>query len=201
MNNKTTTIIPGMENLARLDSRVLEERVYQAIQEGFRDIEIIAQGQHGIGGRLWQAGQEPVRIRVTGTSGQRLGSMGFPNTTIDCIGSASDDVGWLNAGAEITVRGNVTNGAGNAMAQGKIFVAGDTGARAMTMTKHNPRFAPPELWVLGTVGDSFAEFMGWRCCRRLRAWFPTKRECVGLPSLRGYGGRQNLLPGTPSGIQ
>ena len=29
----------------------------------------------------------------------------------------------------------------------------------MTMTKSNPRFAPPELWVLGGVGDSFAEFM------------------------------------------
>jgi glutamate synthase domain-containing protein 3 len=29
----------------------------------------------------------------------------------------------------------------------------------MTMTKHNPRFDPPELWVLGSTGDSFAEFM------------------------------------------
>jgi NADPH-dependent glutamate synthase beta subunit-like oxidoreductase/NAD-dependent dihydropyrimidine dehydrogenase PreA subunit len=27
------------------------------------------------------------------------------------------------------------------------------------MTKHNPRFEPPELWVFGKVGDSFAEFM------------------------------------------
>ena len=29
----------------------------------------------------------------------------------------------------------------------------------MTMTKTNPRFDPPELWVLGSVGDYFAEFM------------------------------------------
>jgi NADPH-dependent glutamate synthase beta subunit-like oxidoreductase/ferredoxin len=159
MSDKTSIIIPGMENLSRLDSRVLEERVHQAIGEGYRDIEVIAHGQHGIGGRIWQAGREPVRIRVTGMSGQRLGAMGFPQTLIECVGSASDDVGWLNAGAEIVVRGDVTNGAGNAMAQGKIFIAGDTGARAMTMTKHNPRFAPPEMWVLGTVGDSFAEFM------------------------------------------
>ncbi len=159
MNNKPTMIIPGVENLARLDSRVLEERVHRAIAEGHRDIEIIAHGQQGIGGRLWQAGKERVQIRVSGTSGQRLGSMGFPNTTIDCFGSVSDDVGWLNAGAEIIVHGSATNGAGNAMAQGKIFVAGDTGARAMTMTKHNPRFDPPEMWVIGTVGDSFAEFM------------------------------------------
>jgi len=186
MSNNTTMIIPGMENLARLDSRVLEERIHQAIQDGFRDIEIIAQGQHGIGGRLWQTGREPVRIRVTGTSGQRLGSMGFPNTTIDCIGSASDDVGWLNAGAEIIVRGNVTNGTGNAMAQGRISIAGDTGARAMTMTKHNPRFSPPEMWVLGSVGDSFAEFMAGGIAVICGHGSPRKdnvlgyRPCVGM---------------------
>jgi glutamate synthase domain-containing protein 3 len=29
----------------------------------------------------------------------------------------------------------------------------------MTMTKANPRFDPPELWVLGSVGDYFGEFM------------------------------------------
>ncbi len=69
------------------------------------------------------------------------------------------DIGWLNAGAEIVVHGSASNGACNAMAQGKVFVAGDIGARGMTMTKTNPRFAPPELWVLGSVGDYFAEFM------------------------------------------
>ena len=45
------------------------------------------------------------------------------------------------------------------MAQGKICIAGNIGARGMTMTKHNPRFSPPELWVLGSVGDYFGEFM------------------------------------------
>ena len=29
----------------------------------------------------------------------------------------------------------------------------------MTMTKRNPRFDPPELWVLGAAGDYFGEFM------------------------------------------
>ncbi|MCK9233096.1 MAG: pyridine nucleotide-disulfide oxidoreductase, partial [Syntrophales bacterium] len=157
--SKPTWVIPGMEKGLRVDSRVLEERIQKAVSDGHRSLEIIAQGQHGIGGRLWRAGNETVRIRVMGTSGQRLGAMGFPNTVIDCVGPASDDVGWLNAGARIIVRGNATNGAGNAMAQGQIYVAGNIGARGMTMTKHNPRFAPPELWVLGGVGDSFAEFM------------------------------------------
>jgi NADPH-dependent glutamate synthase beta subunit-like oxidoreductase/NAD-dependent dihydropyrimidine dehydrogenase PreA subunit len=68
-------------------------------------------------------------------------------------------VGWLNAGAEIIVHGNAGNGAANAMAQGRIYVGGNIGARGMTMTKHNPRFNPPELWVLGSVGDYFGEFM------------------------------------------
>lgn len=148
-----------MEKGVRVDSRILEERIQKAVSGGHRSIEIIAHGQHGIGGRLWKAGDESVRIRVLGTAGQRIGSMGFPNTFINVIGPASDDVGWLNAGAHIVVRGNATNGVGNAMAQGRIYVAGDIGARGMTMTKHNPRFDPPELWVLGGVGDSFAEFM------------------------------------------
>jgi NADPH-dependent glutamate synthase beta subunit-like oxidoreductase/glutamate synthase domain-containing protein 3/Pyruvate/2-oxoacid:ferredoxin oxidoreductase delta subunit len=159
MSSKPTIIIPGSEKGVRVDSRLLEERVQKAVKDGHRHIEIIAQGQHGIGGRLWRSGVEPVFLRILGTSGQRVGSMGFPNTVIDVVGPASDDVGWLNAGAKIIIRGQATNGAGNAMAQGMIYIAGDIGARGMTMTKHNPRFEPPELWVLGAVGDSFAEFM------------------------------------------
>jgi NADPH-dependent glutamate synthase beta subunit-like oxidoreductase/glutamate synthase domain-containing protein 3/Pyruvate/2-oxoacid:ferredoxin oxidoreductase delta subunit len=159
MSQKPTIMIPGSEKGVRVESRVLEERIQKAVADGHRHIEIIAQGQHGIGGRLWRTGQEKISLRILGTSGQRVGAMGFPNTLIDVVGPASDDVGWLNAGAQITIRGNATNGAGNAMAQGGIFVAGDIGARGMTMTKHNPRFDPPELWVLGGVGDSFAEFM------------------------------------------
>jgi glutamate synthase domain-containing protein 3 len=159
MNNQQPYFISGMDDGRRLESRVLEERIQQAVSDGHRVLEIEAYGQHGIGGRLWKAGNEPVYVRITGSSGQRVGSMGFPNTRIEVMGPASDDVGWLNAGAEITVHGNVTNGTANAMAQGKIYVAGNVGARAMTMTKFNPRFAPPELWVLGSVGDYFAEFM------------------------------------------
>ena len=131
--SKPTIIIPGSEKGARVDSRVLEERVQKAVADGHRNIEIIAQGQHGLGGRLWKAGDETLSLRILGTSGQRVGSMGFPNTLIDVVGPASDDVGWLNAGARITVRGNATNGVGNAMAQGIIYVAGDIGARAFSV--------------------------------------------------------------------
>jgi hypothetical protein len=156
---KPTIIIPGLKDGRRVDSRQLEATLQESILQGHRCLEIHAYGQHGIGGRLWQSGGEEILLRSLGAAGQRGGAMGFPGTTIDVFGPCSDDVGWLNAGARIVVRGHATNGVGNAMAQGKIYIAGDIGARGMTMTKFNPRFDPPELWVLGSVGDSFAEFM------------------------------------------
>mgnify|MGYP000489455919 FL=1 len=152
-------IISGQDNGERIESRVLEEKIQEAVANGERSLKILAFGQHGIGGRLWKAGDEKVHIRVEGPPGQRLGSLGFDNTTIEVDGPASDDTGWLNAGAEIIVQGNAGNGTCNGMAQGAVRVAGNIGARGMTMTKSNPRFAPPELWVLGSVGDYFGEFM------------------------------------------
>ncbi len=151
--------INGKEDELRVSSRVLEERIQKAVSEGCRYFQIKAFGQHGIGGRLWKDQKEAVHVRVEGHPGQRLGSMGLPHTFIEVLGPASDDVGWLNAGAEIVVHGNAGNGVANAMAQGKIFIGGNVGARAMTMTKHNPRFDPPELWVLGSAGDYLGEFM------------------------------------------
>jgi NADPH-dependent glutamate synthase beta subunit-like oxidoreductase/glutamate synthase domain-containing protein 3 len=159
MTKKDSIKIAGVENSLRVDSRILEERIQKAVEDGYRQIEVTALGQHGIGGRLWRADDGQVKVNVLGSSGQRLGSMGFPNTIVEAFGPVSDDVGWLNAGAIIIVHGNATNGAANAMAQGKVYIDGDIGARGMTMTKHNPRFEPPELWVFGKVGDSFAEFM------------------------------------------
>ncbi len=151
--------IAGQEDGNRVESRLLEEKIQQAIEAGHRALKIKAFGQHGIGGRLWKAGDEPVHVRIEGNAGQRTGSLGYPNTFIEIMGPVSDDVGWLNAGAEIVVHGNAGNGLANAMAQGKVYVAGNTGSRGMTMTKSNPRFAPPEVWVLGSVGDYFGEFM------------------------------------------
>ena len=90
--------------------------------------------------------------------GQRLGSMGMSGTEIVVEGSSSDDVGWLNCGAKITVLGDVTNGAHNAGAQGILYVQGGGGARCDTMTKRNPRFEPLQSWYFRDVGDSFAEF-------------------------------------------
>jgi len=149
--------IYGNVNGKRVSSRVLEEQIQQAVQDGARELHIIADGQHGIGGRIWPR-EETVRFIIEGPVGQRLGSMGMFGTEIIVKGSASDDVGWLNCGAKITVLGDVTNGAFNAAAQGVLYVQGSGGARCDTMTKHNPRFEPPRSWYFRDVGDSFAEF-------------------------------------------
>jgi len=159
MSSKTYYKINGKEEGIRIESRILEERIQAAVERGERLIEVNAFGQHGIGGRLWKAGDASVHVKITGHTGQRAGSLGFPNTVIEIMGPASDDVGWLNAGSKIVVHGNAGNGLANAMAQGKVYVAGNIGARGMTMTKSNPRFAPPEIWVLGSAGDYFGEFM------------------------------------------
>ncbi|MBZ0154704.1 MAG: FAD-dependent oxidoreductase [Alphaproteobacteria bacterium] len=158
----TVITIQGKANGERVPSRILEERIQQSVQDGARELLIIADGQHGIGGRIWPRGTEgsiePVRITVEGTAGQRLGSMGMSGTEIVVKGSVSDDVGWLNCGAKITVLGDATNGAFNAAAQGVLYVQGSGGARCDTMTKQNPRFDPPQSWYFRNVGDSFAEF-------------------------------------------
>ncbi|MEJ2697006.1 MAG: FAD-dependent oxidoreductase [Candidatus Sulfobium sp.] len=153
--NKVT--INGEFDGKRIPSRILEEHIQQAVQEGAREMLVRAEGQHGIGGRIWPRG-ERVRITVEGPVGQRIGSMGMEGTEILVKGSTSDDAGWLNCGAKITVLGDVTNGAHNAAAQGILYVQGSGGARCDTMTKRNPRFEPPQSWYFRSVGDSFAEF-------------------------------------------
>ena len=180
------TRISGIEDGKRIESRLLEERIQKIVAEGARNLHIEANGQHGLGGRLWVSRSEAVNVRITGSPGQRIGSMGNPGTTIVVDGPGSDDVGWLNGGANIIVRGNAGNGVCNAMAQGRVAIGGNIGARGMTMTKHNPRFSAPELWVLGGVGDYFAEFMagGTAVICGHDAQDPTNvlgyRPCVGM---------------------
>ncbi|MBU2451862.1 MAG: pyridine nucleotide-disulfide oxidoreductase, partial [Proteobacteria bacterium] len=159
MKNDAFIKLSGKKEDKRIPSRVLEEMIHHHIKNGRRNIEVEGFGQHGIGGRLWDAGNDPVHIRIVGQSGQRAGSLGSVNTMIEVMGPASDDIGWLNAGAHIIVHGNASNGVMNGAAQGKVYIGGAIGARGMTMTKRNPRFEPPELWVLGSAGDYFGEFM------------------------------------------
>jgi NADPH-dependent glutamate synthase beta subunit-like oxidoreductase/glutamate synthase domain-containing protein 3 len=152
----TTKVIKGRDDKGlRISSMAYEQLVRTAAVESGQLL-LETYGQHNIGIRLQRPGG--LHLQINGPCGQRLGAMGLPGTTIDCRGSVSDDLGYLNIGAEITVHGDATNGAGNAMAAGKLFIGGSIGARGLTMTKWNPEYARPELWVLGSTGDSFAEF-------------------------------------------
>src|SRR5665648_409336 len=150
-------IINGNIKGERVSSRKLEEQIQHAIKKGERSFTVHANGQHGIGGRIWPQDKK-VRLSVDGPVGQRLGSMGMMGTEITVKGGCSDDVGWINCGARITVLGDVTNGAHNAGAQGLLYVQGGGGARCDTMTTFNPRFEPLQSWYFRDVGDSFAEF-------------------------------------------
>ena len=149
-------LVKGLdENGQRISSMQFEQIVRTAAEQS-SNILLESYGQHNIGIRLHH--QDGLNIEVNGPCGQRLGSMGMPGTTIVCNGAVSDDLGYLNIGAEIIVLGDATNGVCNAMAAGKVFVGGSIGARGLTMTKWNPDYEKPELWVLGSTGDSFAEF-------------------------------------------
>ncbi len=154
--SKKITVKGVDENGRRLSTQIFDVLVQEAFTKS-RDLVLETYGQHNVGGRL-NSGGEPVAIEVNGPCGQRLGCMGMPGTKIVCNGPAADDVGWLNIGAEITVKGEATNGVCNAMAEGKVQIGGSIGARGLTMTKWNPAYNRPELWVLGSCGDSFAEF-------------------------------------------
>lgn len=149
--------IKGRNAAGRIASKEIDAKIQAAIKEGKRKLKIVADGQHGIGGRIWPT-EEGVHIDVHGVPGQRTGGMGMEGTEIVIHGSASDDVGWVNCGATITVLGDVSNGAHNAGAQGKLYVQGGGGARCDTLTKYNPRFEPVQSWYFRDVGDSFAEF-------------------------------------------
>ncbi len=150
-------IIQGNVNGKRVPSKVLEEQLQKAVQDGVQELTVKADGQHGIGGRIWPRGAK-VKVAIEGTAGQRIGSMGMDGTEVVVKGSTSDDTGWLNCGATITVLGDVANGAHNAAAQGILYVQGGGGARCDTMTKKNPRFPDLQSWYFRGVGDSFAEF-------------------------------------------
>ncbi len=192
--------IPGKREDKRIPSRVLEEIIHRHIRSGQHNLEIEAFGQHGIGGRLWTAGTDKTNIRIIGHSGQRAGSLGHTNTRIEIMGPASDDIGWLNAGAEIIVHGNASNGAMNGAAQGRVYIGGNIGARGMTMTKRNPRFEPPELWVLGSAGDYFGEFMAGGIAVICGLNATEKEKVLGYRPLVGMVGGRVFVRGNAEGF-
>lgn len=184
MTNKKT-FINTLENNRRLSSQELLQQIYEKINEGYSEFEIIASGQHNIGGPLWLENGGKLVFKVT-NPGQRVGSMGMHGTQIIVEGSAPADVGWLNAGAEIVVKGDGGDTTAHCAATGKIFVGGRVGTRSGSLMKHDPKFAPPELWILKNTGSFSFEFMGGGVavvcgvdCENFESVLG-KRSCVGM---------------------
>ncbi|TCK60607.1 FAD-dependent oxidoreductase [Seleniivibrio woodruffii] len=154
-----TAKIQGIIDGKRVSTQNLLKSVYEKLDEGITEFEVEASGQHNIGGPLWTTDGTPLKFTVK-NPGQRVGSMGMPGTEITINGSAPADVGWLNAGATIILKGDGGDTTAHCAASGKIYVAGRTGTRSGALMKHDPKFPAPEFWVLKTVGSFSFEFMG-----------------------------------------
>lgn len=143
----------------RMSTQDLLLRIESAVRQGETDFYILASGQHDIGGPLWNQDGKKLHFRVS-NPGQRVGSMCLPDTEIRVDGPAPADVGWLNAGGQISVRGDAGDTAGHCAASGRIYIGGRAGTRSGSLMKHDPLYEPPELWVLQSVGSFSFEFMG-----------------------------------------
>ncbi len=181
-----TCKIKTLENNERMSTQQLLQTIYAKIEEGYTDFEIDACGQHNIGGSLWAREKgNKLTFKVT-NPGQRVGSMAMAGTKILVEGSAPADVGWLNSGAEIVVKGDCGDTAAHCAAGGKIYVGGRVGTRSGALMKHDPKFNPPQFWVLKNTGSFSFEFMGGGIgviCGYGCDYMPSvmgERSCVGM---------------------
>lgn len=158
MANKTAKI-QGIVDGRRISTQKLLYGIYDNLNEGITEFEIDASGQHNIGGSLWSKDGHTLKFKVK-NPGQRVGSMGMFGTEITIEGSAPADVGWLNAGADIILKGDGGDTTAHCAATGNIYVAGRTGTRSGALMKHDPKFPAPEFWVLKSTGSFSFEFMG-----------------------------------------
>lgn len=143
----------------RLSTRGLLQRIYSELEAGETEFIIEAAGQHDIGGPLWNIDDRPLKFIVR-NPGQRVGSMGMPGTDIIVEGSAPADVGWLNAGATITIKGDGGDTTGHSASSGVIYIGGRAGSRTGSLMKHDPAYPAPQLWILKNTGSFSFEFMG-----------------------------------------
>ncbi|MEN6414035.1 MAG: FAD-dependent oxidoreductase [Veillonellales bacterium] len=142
----------------RMSTQDLLQAINNALAAGETEFRIEGSGQHDIGGPLWHPEGKNLKFYVT-NPGQRVGSMCLENTEIIVEGSAPADVGWLNAGGKIVVKGDGGDTTAHCAAAGTIYVGGRAGTRSGSLMKHDPLYDPPEFWVLKNCGSFSFEFM------------------------------------------
>jgi glutamate synthase domain-containing protein 3/Pyruvate/2-oxoacid:ferredoxin oxidoreductase delta subunit len=152
--------IKTLVNDVRMSTQELLQLINKKIEEGECEFEIEACGQHNIGGFSWsRVDGKGLSFKIK-NAGQRVGAMAMEGTKIVVDGSAPADIGWLNSGATIVVKGDAGDTAAHCAAGGKIYVGGRVGTRSGALMKHDPKFEPPEFWVLKNTGSFSFEFMG-----------------------------------------
>ena len=177
--------INGIVDGQRISTQQLLQEVYNKLNEGYTEFNILASGQHDIGGPLWSDKGSILKFNVK-NPGQRVGCMGMKGTQIVVDGPAPADVGWLNAGAEIVVKGDGGDTTAHCAASGKIYIGGRVGTRSGALMKHDPKFSAPEFWTLKNTGSFSFEFMGGGTaivcgyeCENLESVLGS-RSCVGM---------------------
>lgn len=151
--------INTMEGHQRMSTETLLHMIEEAVKAGETDFRIEASGQHDIGGPLWNKEGKTLHFFIN-NAGQRVGAMCLPHTEICVEDSAPADVGWLNSGGTIVVRGDSGDTTGHCAAGGYIYIGGRSGTRSGSLMKHDPLYAPPQLWILKNTGSFSFEFMG-----------------------------------------
>ncbi len=147
------------EDNPRISTQQLLQKIYAALDAGETEFDVLASGHHVIGGPLWTEDGTPLKFTVK-NPGQRVGAFGLAGTEIIVNGPAPADVGWLNAGATLVLKGDGGDTTGHCAASGKIYVAGRTGTRTGSLMKHDPAHTAPEMWILKNTGSFSFEFMG-----------------------------------------
>lgn len=177
--------INTLEGHSRMSTQELCQRIAKAVEAGETEFYINASGQHDIGGPLWNREGLPLRFTVV-NPGQRFGAMCLPKTTAKAEGSAPADVGWLNSGGVVVVKGDAGDTAGHCAAGGKIYIGGRAGTRSGSLMKRDPEHEPPQLWILKSTGSFSFEFMGGGTavvCGYESQTLPSvlgERPCVGM---------------------
>ena len=187
------TVIDGIVAGQRISTQQLLQEIYKKLEEGYTEFEINACGQHDIGGPLWvkdsDKANKPLKFLVK-NPGQRLGSMGMAGTQIIVEGSAPADVGWLNSGAEIILKGDGGDTTAHCAATGKIYVGGRVGTRSGALMKYDPKYTAPEFWVLENTGSFSFEFMGGGVA------VICGYNCENMDSVLGYRSCVGMVGGT-----
>lgn len=139
---------------AELPYRTLNERIRAA--QG-RPVEV----SHCLGQRYIASGQRAVRLTLSGTPGNALGSY-LDGGSITVLGNAQDAVGDTMSDGSIVIHGSCGDALGYGMRGGQIFVRNDAGYRAGIHMKQREGLSP-SIVIGGSAGDFLGEYLAGGC--------------------------------------